>query len=253
MNTLERIQMLIEKGEKVRNTHTPNPPNFIGFTTLDNSLFSSWKNQSAQFLQANLPPDSPYIESFQKIVKSEGHMSNLDKGLGILVAVREDIEGGMFADLSQDVSPIQVLDLVCERFHLVARQLRSRYDNRETLDVQDEYDVQDLLCSLLQMYFDDVRSEEYCPSYAGKSSRTDFLLKQERIMVEVKKSRRGLSAKELGSQLLEDIARYSAHPDCDVLYCFVYDPDGRIANPRGIESDLQKLEGSPTVKVLIRP
>ena len=73
------------------------------------------------------------------------------------------------------------------KFHLVVKQLRDRYNNRETLDVQDEYDVQDLLHSLLYIYCDDIRSEEWCPSYASKCSRQDFLLKNEKIVIETKR------------------------------------------------------------------
>lgn len=75
--------------------------------------------------------------------------------------------------------------------------MRCRYENREnreTLKIEDEYDVQDLLHALLLLYFDDVRAEDY----AGKSSRMDFLLKNERVVIEVKKTRLGLADKELG-------------------------------------------------------
>ena len=81
----------------------------------------------------------------------------------------------------------------------------------------------------------------------------DFLLKGERIVVEIKKSRSGLGAKEVGTQLIEDIERYKTHPDCTLLVCFVYDPEGLVANPRGIENDLNR-DGDPfPVRVLIRP
>jgi glucan phosphorylase len=63
-----------------------------------------------------------------------------------------------------------------KRFHLVARQLRERHNERSTLQIEDEYDVQDLLHALLKINFEDVRAEEVCPSYAGGSSRVDFLL-----------------------------------------------------------------------------
>jgi hypothetical protein len=81
----------------------------------------------------------------------------------------------------------------------------------------------------------------------------DFLLKQEQIVIETKKTRAAFSAKELGTQLIEDIARYESHPDCDTLVCFVYDPDGRISNPRGIENDLRRTEGNVKVEIWIRP
>lgn len=106
---------------------------------------------------------------------------------------------------------------------------------------------------MLHLFFEDIRPEEVTPSYAGKSSRMDFLLKQEQIVIEIKKTRKGLGAKEVGSQLIEDIERYQAHQNCNVLICFVYDPDGRIANPRGIENDLARTQENITVEVLIRP
>jgi hypothetical protein len=107
--------------------------------------------------------------------------------------------------------------------------------------------------ALLFVHFVDVRPEEYTPSYAGKASRMDFLLKQESIVVELKMTRPGLGVRELSSQLIEDIERYKAHPGCQALLCFVYDPTGLIPNPRGIEADLRR-DGEPfPVRLLIRP
>lgn len=142
---------------------------------------------------------------------------------------------------------------ILEKFHLVVRQLRNRYDSRNTLDVNDEYDVQNLLHSLLTLHFDDIRAEEWTPSYAGKSSRMDFLLKDYKIIIEVKKTRRNLRDREVGTQLIEDIARYKTHPDCETLICFVYDPEGLVGNPRGLENDLSSDENNLRVRVYIRP
>jgi len=66
-------------------------------------------------------------------------------------------------------------------------------------------------------------------------------------------TRQGLGAKELGTELIEDIVRYKTHPSCKQLICFVYDPESRVANPRGIESDLSRSEGDFSVKVIIAP
>lgn len=140
---------------------------------------------------------------------------------------------------------------ILSRFHLVARQLRHRHGNRSTLEITDEYDVQDLLHALLHMSFDDIRREEWAPSYAGKSSRMDFLLKKEQIVIEVKKTRHGLDTAELGQQLAIDIAYYKSHPDCRALICFVYDPDGRVLNPRALD-DLAK-QAPIAVKVIVVP
>lgn len=148
---------------------------------------------------------------------------------------------------------VEALYRIGERFHLVAKQMRVRRQDRPTLDINDEYDVQDLFHALLRIPFDDVRPEEWTPSYAGGASRVDFLLPEIEAVVEIKKSRAGLGARELGEQLIVDIVKYKRHPNCRTLFCFVYDPDGRIANPRGIENDLNANQDELTVRVLIAP
>lgn len=145
-----------------------------------------------------------------------------------------------------------ILDSIFSRFHNMVKTLRNRYNNRHTLDVKDEYDVQDLLYSILQIFFKDIRKEEWTPSYAGNCSRVDFLLKQEKVVIEVKKTRSTMKDKDLGEQLIIDIAKYKAHPDCKRLICFVYDPDGRIVNPEGIVKDLEK-DNKEFVKIYINP
>lgn len=137
--------------------------------------------------------------------------------------------------------PIEALQQMFSKFHAIAVRLRNRHNNRPTLDVSNEYDVQDLLSALLVLQFDDIRPEEWTPSYAGKSARMDFLLKNVKIVVEAKMTRQGLSDKEIGDQLIVDIARYKVHPDCDTLVCFIYDPDSRIINAQGLIQDLQDL------------
>ena len=148
---------------------------------------------------------------------------------------------------------LRQVERICERFHLVVRQLHSRRGEREPFLVKDEFDVQDLLHALLMIYFDDVRPEEFSPSFAGSGSRLDFLLKAEGLVVEIKRARKTLSTKELGDELLVDIQRYRGHPDCRRLVCFVYDPDGHISNPHGIEADLTRSVDGFEVRALIAP
>ncbi len=44
--------------------------------------------------------------------------------------------------------------------------------------------------------------------------RASILLKNEGIIIEVKKTRATLKAKDIGSELLIDSQRYRSHPDC---------------------------------------
>ena len=73
------------------------------------------------------------------------------------------------------------------------------------------------------------------------------------IAIEAKKTREGLGNKELTTQLNDDITRYKKHPDCKMLYCFVYDPDFRIKNPVGVEKDLSGNRNGLEVRVIIVP
>jgi len=141
------------------------------------------------------------------------------------------------------------------RFHSVVRQMsrEQRHDNRPTLDVNDEYDVQDLLHGLLRLFFDDIRDEEWTPSYAGSSTRMDFLLKNEHVVIEVKMLRKGLGKKRVAEELIIDKAHYREHPDCKTLYCLVYDPHGKIINPKGFEDDLSEKIGDFETRVFIVP
>lgn len=145
------------------------------------------------------------------------------------------------------------LVMLAERFHSVVRQLRERREQRATLDVTDEYDVQDLLHALLTIHLDDIRKEEWAPSYAGGASRMDFFLPEIETVVETKMTRPNLSAKQLGEQLIIDIAKYKQHPGCRTLFCLVYDPAGQISNPRGVENDLKADNDQMVVIVMIVP
>lgn len=182
------------------------------------------------------------------------YLNGLNEANSILESMVEEIqEYGFSGEGTPQPDSLSVVENICHRFHLVARQVRDRHDSRETLEIEDEYDVQDLLHALLHLHFNDIRPEEYNPSYAGASSRQDFLLKEEEIVIEVKKTRKGLNAKKIGEELIVDIARYKVHPNCKCLVCFVYDPEGRVGNPRGLESDLSSNGEDFSVRVIVGP
>lgn len=155
--------------------------------------------------------------------------------------------------LPSEEGDYQKLRILLSNFHRVAKQLQRRYSNRSTLKILDEYDVQDLLHSLLKIYFGDIRVEEWTPSYAGKSSRMDFILKDLGIIIEVKKTRKGLGDKELGDQLIIDKERYKDYPNCNLLIYFIYDPDCKISNPGGLVKDLTSHSENIKVEVIINP
>lgn len=150
-------------------------------------------------------------------------------------------------------NPVELVKTLCGRFHFVARQLRLRGEYRATLSVEDEFDAQDLLHALLRIQFDDIGTDEWTPSYSGGAPRTTFLLNDSRLAVIVKKTRPGLHAKDLTDQLRIDAERYRSHDHCTTLLCFMYDPEGRIGNPRGLETNLTSVSDSFAIDVLVAP
>jgi hypothetical protein len=190
--------------------------------------FKEWKRKSLMFLQQYYP-DNPQTESFDFYVKKgDNALSTCNE----LVAILKAFETIQPKAKSTDYDAI--LANIFENFDICARQLLRRHDKRDTLKIEDEYDVQDLLNALLCLNFSDVRPEEWTPSYAGSSKRMDFLLKDEEIVIEVKMTRESLTDKNLGEQLIIDIANYKEHPKCKTLYCFVYDKGGFIPFLPGI-------------------
>lgn len=73
--------------------------------------------------------------------------------------------------VAEATEPLEILETVCSRFHAIARQLRQRHDDCPTIDVRDEYDVQDLMHGLLRAFFEDIRPEEWTPSYFPAQNR----------------------------------------------------------------------------------
>ena len=250
---IEIDELIVEGKTKVLSTEWDySGTGIIGFGTyVDQDVYYSWRMKTMSFLKLFLDETHEYVKVFENL--TENNYSYASTCVQTLENVKNYIQKG-YINLEQkkEIDVDGTLDRIFARFHKVARQLRSRHAGRNTLEIEDEYDVQDLLHAILQLYFDDIRDEEWTPSYAGSAARVDFLLKNEKTVIEVKKTRQGPADKEVGNQLIEDIERYQAHPDCEKLVCFVYDPEGRIGNPNGVMNDLNSRH-ERFAKVVIEP
>jgi len=256
---ISRFSDLIKRAEQLINRST------------DDQDFKKWHRDTQIAIEKILGENTRHIKDFNMIEYSscfyvsgmsdydcyvKPYQSGMSSAITVLKSFIDEInDWGFESSVNENLESfaIEKVHLIINRFHQVARQLQARYSYRNTIEINDEYDVQDLFHALLKLYFDDIRPEEYTPSYAGSASRVDFLLKDEQIIIEIKKTRNGLKAKEVGEQLIIDTQKYQSHPDCKILICFVYDPEGKIANPRGIEKDLSKDFNGLPVSVFITP
>lgn len=232
--------------------------------------FKKWNRDTETALRKIFGEDSRHVKEFKEIryhlsafssrttenERHDAYVRGLKSASAMLESMIREIEEYGLTDNDPIGLPkaLPMIEILCQRFHRFARQLQHRYDSRQTIDIEDEYDLQDVFHALLRLHFDDVRPEEHTPSYAGGSSRVDFLLKNEKIVIELKKTRKSLKTKDIGEQLIIDIARYSVHNDCKCLVCFVYDPEGKISNPEGLEQDLERQSSDKLkVRVIISP
>ena len=263
MDYLKIIDELVIKGQEVLTTiYTSNSPmgvingQYDPEERVDETIFTAWKVRVTTFLATHF--QDTLSEEYQNVFRSSWSPVNSPAVVKRVIALLETlkIQLGTKEIIPKNGSiPIdaeKVLLTIFDRFHKVARQLRTRHANRGTLEINDEYDVQDLLHAILFINFNDIRAEEWTPSYAGGNVRVDFLLKPEKIVLEIKKTRPSMTAKTLGEELIIDIEKYREHSDCERLFCFVYDPEGRLGNPVAIMNDLNsRHEGF--AQVIIRP
>jgi hypothetical protein len=254
----EKIESLKKRAEQLLHVRRKSPE------------FKKWRRDTEIAIQHIFGEDTRHSDDFLNIRYTKGfyttstaesefqavYRKGIEHAIAILDSLLDEIREYWSEEPERNTPNANAIDkvkLLISRFHQVARQLRSRHSSRNTIEIEDEYDVQDLFHSLLRIFFEDVRPEECAPSYAGSASRVDFLLKEEKIIIEIKKTRKSLGAKEIGEQLIIDSERYQAHPDCGTLICFVYDPEGRVANPKGIERDLTKKANGIQIIVCITP
>jgi len=101
------------------------------------------------------------------------------------------------------------------------------------LYIEDEHDLEDLVRSLLPLFFDDVRLRSRNPSYAAEP-RTDFLLCPEAIALVVKLAR-AIRRPELESQFREDLDFYRSVRECRQVWIYVFDPEHLVHDADDLE------------------
>lgn len=227
--------------------------------------FKAWRDKATRYIYHHYGAESPEYNGFSEISyfpcslnmdsNAEDYIKDCKQGL----ETAKGILNNYLSELSEDdpnkydtSDSEKDLERIFTRFRKVAVRLARRYDGRATLRITDEYDVQDLLHSLLSLYYDDIRPEEWTPSYAGSSVRIDFVIPEIKTVIEVKKTRDSMTDKKLSEELIIDIEKYQKHPDCEKIYCFVYDPDTILRNPAAIKKDLEEKHQG-LVKVFIEP
>jgi hypothetical protein len=149
----------------------------------------------------------------------------------------------------------ELLAVLVKNLRRAMNPLTQRRKGSICLSFETEYDVQDLLHALLRPWVSDIRPEEFTPSYAGSSTRMDFLLPAHKLVLELKFVRDANHAAKIGNELIIDIEHYRRHSGCDSLWCVVYDSNHLIVNADGLKKDLEgerkTKDGTVDVRVFV--
>ena len=145
-----------------------------------------------------------------------------------------------------------LLEIIVRGLRRAMHPLTHRRKGFQRLSFGSEYDVQDLLHALLRPWISDIRPEEFTPSYAGSSTRMDFLLPAYALVIETKIVRDRTHAKRIGDELIIDIEHYRRHPKCKRLWCVIYDPDHLITNADGLKNDVEGSRSTEDGQVVVR-
>ena len=134
--------------------------------------FAKWRRDTEVAIEKTFGRRTRHLQDFTQIeyslnVYSSGtpesdyqnaYMHGLDVARATLQALIEELqEYGLEDPPKATLGSLDILESRLRRFHLVARQLRSRHSHRATLEVEDEYDAQGLLHGLPHLDFADNR------------------------------------------------------------------------------------------------
>lgn len=211
---------------------------------LDVELKSSHtpENWILRFLLGLATYSEENLEQLQKFLSSAEDVIDLI----ILEELRKRFLSQEFSTTSYiNLSAKDIVQQVLANFQNATNKItQARRAGRNSFMIKDEYDVQDLLYSLLKGIFPLMKEEDPVPRQGAKSSRIDLILRDEGILIEVKMIKEGDSnEKDFVEQLKTDIQSYHQSEWLRHLICFVYDPFGKTKD----KQNFYDLAGHQTI------
>jgi hypothetical protein len=116
---LERIDYLVQKGQQARDRHNPNRRD-AGGGGLDYTLFNEWKNSSENLIVRVGGESSPYYKNFvANVTNARPQPQHAEIGIGILKALKDDIENGFLTNIKELVVAEVFTDFLDIATHLL--------------------------------------------------------------------------------------------------------------------------------------
>lgn len=168
----------------------------------------------------------------------------------------EDIESTLLQTKYINKNADEVVRDVLNNFsNAIQKIINGRRLNHPDFKIEDEYDVQDISYVILKSIFPNLREEDPIPKVGGKSTKIDLILREEKILIEVKM----IKAKDSNEthfieQLKVDFESYHECKWLRKLFCFVYDPYKKtrdISNFNDLNGERTKGEHNFNVEVIV--
>jgi hypothetical protein len=174
----------------------------------------------------------------------------------LLQILLEDIESTLLQIKFVNKNADEVVRDVLNNFsNAIQKIISGRRLNHPDFKIEDEYDVQDISYVILKSIFPNLREEDPIPKVGGKSTKIDLILREEKILIEVKMIKaKDSNETHIIEQLKVDFESYHECKWLRKLFCFVYDPYKKtrdISNFNDLNGERTKGEHNFNVEVIV--
>lgn len=208
------------------------------------------------------PNPQQYYADQHNMRMSAGGITDLATNRAILPILEgtdytfEMLFSGSGSDSAKVQPNVGLVETICRRIGKSAQILTNRQrKEKQAYSIKDEYDVQDLLHSILRAYLKSSVQEDPLPKLTGtKSSRADISIHDLGVLIEVKYAYGPSDQKRIFEQFSQDLLLYSQWPHLKTLLYLIYNSSD-LVDPEALEklSGEQEINGKRfIVEVILR-
>ena len=183
----------------------------------------------------NIHKNDSFRHIFMELNYGEGY--NTDFIVRLMEIINEPPIAWSNQKMVRAETSVETITSLLRRFKANASSLIERRKGKEdqTVRLENEYDIQDLLQVMLKPTFPLTRTEVVSDSKTGREFlKIDFLIPDHKIALECKFIKNS-ATNDLKRQIADDMITYNEHPDCKELIFFVYDQEVKLKDPKYLE------------------
>lgn len=180
-----------------------------------------------------------FSEGFIKQVNSHKQFVELEVIKSLSLQAAERLKTEFF--VATDILPgVNLVVNILNEFPSIVSRWKYRRKGKDQLKIDDEYDVQDILYTMLKGTFPTLQYEDPNSKVGANSSIIDFKISDLGLFIEVKHIASKGKEKKVQEECKQDIVSYSSQENCKKIIFFIYDPNKTIDNVYAFENSLGK-------------